>query len=380
MFKLGLIVNPYAGLGGSVGLKGSDGQATVNEALARGAEPRALERAERALRGLLPQRDEIQVYCFSGDMGETTASALGFSYTLVGAPAHSQTSAEDTRTAAKILHQSAVDLLLFAGGDGTARNIADAVGLHQAALGIPSGVKMHSAVYAITPEAAGLIVKDLIAHQLVTLAERDVKDIDEDAFRQGQVKARWYASLHVPEAPLFLQNVKNSGVQVDELAQRDLAAGVIEQLEDDTLYIVGPGSTTKIFLQELGLEGSLLGVDLLAQRGLVARDVSAQQIIAAMDQHTGPVKIIITAIGGQGHIIGRGNQQLTPEILRRVGKSQIVVIATREKIRALEGRPLLVDSNDPDIDQHFSGHWPVITGYRESILYPVGIGYSAAFI
>lgn len=375
MFKLGLIINPYAGLGGSVGLKGSDGGETLAEAIARGAEARAMQRMQRALQPLVAYTSDIHIYCYGGDMGAHTAQALGFAHTIIGYPAQAQTSAQDTQAAARKMQKLGVDLLLFAGGDGTARNIADAVGLTQVALGVPSGVKMHSGVYAISPEAAGEIVLRLLANGLVALVEQDVKDIDEAAFRQGQVRARWYASLRVPEAPQFLQQVKNSGVQVDELAQRDLAAELIEQLDDETLYIVGPGSTTHIFLQELGEEGSLLGVDLLLQRRLVVRDVSAREILAAIKQHEGRVSIVITAIGGQGHIIGRGNQQLTPDVLRLVGKQNIHIIATREKILALQGRPLLVDSNDPELDRLFSGYMPVITGYRETLLYPVGMDH-----
>jgi predicted polyphosphate/ATP-dependent NAD kinase len=373
VFKLGVIINPCAGLGGSVGLKGSDGTATQEEARARGAEARAMKRMQRTLHTLIDLRESIQIYCFAGDMGENSARELGFNHSVIGHQAQQQTSATDTCTAAKQLHQIGVDLLLFAGGDGTARNIADAVRLEQVVLGVPSGVKMHSGVFAISPEAAGQIVRALITHQLVPLAERDVKDIDEEAFRQGQVRTRWYASLRVPEAQHFLQRAKNSGVQANELAQRDLAHGLIEQLEDGVLYIVGPGSTTQIFLQELGVEGSLLGVDLLQNRTLFGCDLSAGEIFSAIEDHLGPIKIIITAIGGQGLVIGRGNQQLTPEILRRVGKQNICIIATPEKLLALAGRPLLVDSNDAELDQMFSGFIPVVTGYRETVLYPIGL-------
>lgn len=373
MFKLGVIINPVAGLGGSAGLKGSDGSAIQAEARARGAEARAPERMRRALQALQPWKGNFHIYCISGEMGEATLQTLEFPYTVVGHPAAAQTTPTDTYAAAQALQRLGVDLLLFAGGDGTARNIADAVGHEQVVLGVPSGVKMHSAVYAISPEAAGQVVGALLDHQLVPLAERDVRDIDEVAFRSGQVKTRWYATMKVPEAPHFLQQAKNSGVQEDELAQQDLAHELIDQLEDDTLYIVGPGSTTWVFLQELKVGGSLLGVDLLLNREVFASDVSAWDIAVALEQHAGPVKIVITVIGGQGHIIGRGNQQLTPDILRKVGKHNILIIATNEKIRALGRRPLLVDSNDPELDQMFTGYMPVITGYRETILYPVGI-------
>ena len=373
MFRLGVIVNPYAGLGGTVGLKGSDGEATVAEAFNRGAEPRAMARMRRALQVLLPWREQLHLFCYAGDMGESCAIALDFSYTVVGSPSAQVTTAVDTCEVARVLMAQGVDLILFAGGDGTARNIADAVGTRQAVLGVPSGVKMHSGDYAITPEGAGHIVQLLLEGKWVPIVEQDVKDIDEDAFRAGQVRARFYGTLLVPEAPQFLQQVKNSGAQVDELAQIDVASEVIEHLVDDTLYIVGPGSTTQVLLQQMNLAGSLLGVDLMRNQQLLATDVTAQDISNALDQHTGEVRIIITAIGGQGHIIGRGNQQLTPDILRRVGKENIQVIATREKILALQGRPLLVDSHDPVLDKTFAGYLPVITGYRERIMYPVGI-------
>lgn len=375
MFKLGLIVNPYAGLGGSVGLKGSDGDEIRTEALARGAEPRAVQRMERALHIVAGFNSQVEVFCFADDMGETSARAAGFNTHVVGAAQQQPSSAQDTAAAANALIAHNVDLILFAGGDGTARVIADVVGTSQPVLGVPSGVKMHSGVYATAPEAAGEILKQLLTGTLVNIVERDVKDIDEDAFRNGQVRARFYGTLLVPEDSQFLQQVKNAGTERDELAQLDVAQEMIEQLQPDTLYLVGPGSTTHLFLQELGLDGSLLGVDLLLNNELIATDVSAAQITAQLDQFSGAVKMIITAIGGQGHILGRGNQQFTPAILRRVGKDNIHIIAARGKILALNGRPLLVDTNDPELDLAFGGYRPVITGYRETIMYPVG--YSA---
>lgn len=371
-FKLGLIINPYAGLGGSVGLKGSDGADIRDEALARGAEPRALVRMARALSVIESFREQITIFCFAGDMGESTARSLGFDVTVIGSAQHDPTQAEDTCAAAAAILNEGVDLILFAGGDGTARLIADSIKTKQPVLGVPCGVKMHSGVYAIAPEAAGEIVKQLLAGTLVNIAERDVKDIDEEAFRHGQVRARFYGTLWVPEDSQFLQQVKNAGTERDELAQLDVAQEMIDQLDSETLYIVGPGSTTHLFLQQLGLDGSLLGVDLLLNNELLACDLSAQSLLAYLNQHHGNVKIIVTAIGGQGHIFGRGNQQLTPEILRHVGKENIHIIAARGKILALNGRPLLVDTNDPQLDKQFGGYRPVITGYRETIIYPVG--------
>ncbi|ACE84534.1 ATP-NAD kinase family protein [Cellvibrio japonicus] len=374
MFKLGVIINPYAGLGGSVGLKGTDGEAIRREALARGAEQRAPARMARTLNAVTAFADRIAIYCFAQDMGADVAQALGFATVIVGQAQYQPTQAEDTCAAARALMAAGVDLILFAGGDGTARLIADVAGIRQPVLGVPSGVKMHSGVYAISPEAAGDILQQFLTGKLVNIAERDVKDIDEDAFRQGLVRARFYGTLLVPEDSQLLQQVKNAGTERDELAQLDAAETLIEQLQDDTLYIVGPGSTTQVFLQQLGLQGSLLGVDVLLNNQLIACDVSATQLLALLDEHKGPCKIIVTAIGGQGHILGRGNQQLSPAVLRRVGIDNLLVIAARGKILALNGRPLLVDTNDPELDRAFCGYRPVITGYQESVLYPVGYG------
>jgi predicted polyphosphate/ATP-dependent NAD kinase len=372
VFKLGVIINPYAGLGGSVGLKGSDGEAIRSEALARGAEQRAPARMQRTLESIGELNQQIEVICFAGDMGEVAAKNAGFIPRIIGVAKNNPSEAEDTCAAAQALMNEQADLILFAGGDGTARLIADVVGTAQPVLGVPSGVKMHSGVYAVSPEAAGEILKQLLTGKLVNIAERDVKDIDEEAFRNGQVRARFYGTLLVPEDSQNLQQVKNAGTERDELAQLDVAQEMIDQLQTDTLYLVGPGSTTHLFLQELGLEGSLLGVDLLLNNKLIALDVSAPQIVQQLDNFTGQVKIIITAIGGQGHILGRGNQQFTPAIVRRIGKDNIYIIAARGKILALDGRPLLVDTNDPQLDKQLVGYWPVITGYRDTIIYPVG--------
>jgi predicted polyphosphate/ATP-dependent NAD kinase len=372
VFRLGLIINPYAGVGGSVGLKGSDGKQIRDEAMARGAEQRAPQRMSRALGVLKPYRQDIEIFCFSGDMGGDIATSLGFKTHILGSALNEPSEAADTCAAAAKLMENAIDLILFAGGDGTARLIADVVGLRQPVLGVPSGVKMHSGVYAISPEAAGEIVKQLLSGQLVNIAERDVKDIDEEAFRNGQVRARFYGSLLVPENSQFLQQVKNAGTERDELAQLDVAQEMIQQLEPEVLYLVGPGSTTQVFLQEVGLEGSLLGVDLMLDHQLIAQDLSAAQILDAINQFDGAIKMIITAIGGQGHIFGRGNQQLTPEIIRRIGKENIFIIAARGKMLALSGRPLLVDTNDPELDNALRGYMRVITGYNESIMYPIG--------
>lgn len=376
-FKLGLIVNPYAGIGGSVGLKGSDGDVIREEAFARGAEVRALTRVQRCLDMLQFFANDIHLYCFAGDMGESTAQRSGLDYTVVGQPQKVPSDAQDTMAAVVALIKESVDIILFAGGDGTARNIADALqqeaAERQVVLGVPSGVKMHSGVYANTPEAAGEILLSLLQKKWVNVQACDVRDIDENAFREGKVKARLYASMHVPVIPQFLQQVKNSGAAQDELTKLDIANYLIENLIEDTLYIVGPGSTTKMFLDQLGVAGTLLGVDLILNRELLAADVTAHQLSAFINNYGGDAKLVVTAIGGQGHVIGRGNQQLSPDVLRKIERNNIQIIATKEKILSLNGRPLLVDSNDPELDKSFSGYQSVLVGYDEFILYPIGI-------
>ncbi|WP_323843842.1 ATP-NAD kinase family protein [Microbulbifer magnicolonia] len=372
--KLGLIINPWAGVGGPAGLKGSDGAETVEKALAAGIEPQSHRRAATALAALEPFRGQLEILCFAGNMGEDTARELQFCTSVVGRAESEPSTPADTERAAAAIRAAGADLIVFVGGDGTARNMVNALGDDFPVLGIPAGVKMHSACFAISPRAAGEVLRRLMAGQLVDLHEREVRDIDEKSFREGRVSTRHYGELLVPEEGHFLQAVKNAGREVEELAVADIAADVVEELDPDTLYIVGPGSTTLAVLDELGLEGTLLGVDLLRDGALVAADVSAPEIERAIADHRGPAKIILTAIGGQGHLIGRGNQQLSPNVLRAVGRANLIVVATKTKITELGGRPLLVDSGDAALDEQWSGFMRVITGYRDTILYPLSNG------
>ncbi|WP_281645246.1 ATP-NAD kinase family protein [Parendozoicomonas sp. Alg238-R29] len=372
---IGLIINPLAGIGGSVGLKGSDGEDTVTKALAMGAVPKAEKRAQTALEKLLPYKEHIEFLAWSGPMGENLLKAMGFSFQVVGSIESEQSSAEDTIAAVHCLSERKVDLILFAGGDGTARNICDNVPEGQPVLGIPAGVKIHSAVYAVTPSAAGEVLKGLITGEMTDIRNRDVRDIDEQAFREGRVRARHYGEMLVPEAGQFLQNVKQGGREVEELVLQDVADDLREQLDDGTLIIAGPGSTTRGVMECLGHDSTLLGVDLFRDDECLADDVREEGILEVLRHHDGPVLIMVTVIGGQGHVLGRGNQQLSPKVIRTVlereGRDGLLVIATKTKIKALEGRPLLLDSGDPELDAELSGTLKVMTGYRDAVLYPV---------
>lgn len=370
-FKLGLIVNPVAGLGGSVALKGSDGMA--EQALALGAEPMANKRTALALNVLLSYRDQITIYTAAGEMGERIAKELGFSVVCLFQPKSVQTTAQDTENSVAKLIAEQVDVLLFAGGDGTARNICHAVDDSFPVLGIPAGCKIHSGVYAVTPSAAGRVVELMVNKELVSLTDADVMDIDESLFREGVVKAKRYGEMQIPSELRYVQAVKAGGKESDELVLQDIAAHVIDQMEDE-LFVIGSGSTTAFIMEELALDSTLLGVDLVQEQTLVQSDVTEADIWSAIEQAKAQdhgVKLVITLIGGQGHILGRGNQQLSPRVIRAIGKENIIIVATKTKLQALNQRPLISDSGDPSLDQELAGYLPIVTGYNDQVLYPV---------
>jgi predicted polyphosphate/ATP-dependent NAD kinase len=369
MLTIGLLVNPYAGIGGPVGLKGSDGAEVRDEALRRGARPRAVERAHRAL--ALLAGAEVEIICREGAMGSDALAGLELSWQSCGRPDTELTTAADTARVAQAIAARQPDVLVFAGGDGTARDILDAVGDRVAALGIPSGVKMHSAVYAVSPEAAGELLKRLAAAGLVNVELREVRDIDEDAFRKGVVKTRFYGELLTPEEGHFLQRTKVAGVESEALVAEDIAADIVEAIQPGRIYLIGPGSTTAAIMAELGLPNTLLGVDAICDGEVLLSDAGEPELLALLEGTDRRAEIIVTAIGGQGHVFGRGNQQFSPAVLRKVGLDNITIVAGKGKIKALNGEPLLVDTNDPALDLELCGYRKVVTGYHDAILYPV---------
>lgn len=367
MFRLGLIINPVAGIGGAVGLKGSDGM--VAEALARGAVPKAQERARQALLPLLGLTHPFELLTVGGQMGAALAAELQLPHRIVYQPVADATTSADTRSAAEAMREAGVDLLLFAGGDGTARDICAAVGESCHVLGIPAGCKIHSGVYGVTPAASGRVVARMIGGELLSLIDAEVVDIDEAAFRAGKVRARHYGQLLVPGDLRYVQATKQGGRESEELVLADLAAGVVEEMEPDTLYLMGSGSTVAACMAELGLENTLLGVDLVENGRLIGQDLSAADILTRILGRR--CRLIITLIGGQGHLFGRGNQQLSPDVIRAVGRDHIQVLATKGKLAALAGRPLLVDTDDPALNRSLRGYLRITTGYKDQVIYPV---------
>jgi predicted polyphosphate/ATP-dependent NAD kinase len=330
--------------------------------------PEALQRATSSLLLLFSIRDSLEVVTYPLEMGETSAREAGFTPKVIGAIRSGATTADDTQRAARELCALDVDLLLFAGGDGTARDICVAIPAQVPCLGIPAGVKMHSAVYATNPRHAGELAM-LFLDGKARLREAEVLDLDEDAYRAGKVSTRLYGYLSVPYRRLLTQNQKVPSPASEARQAESIAAIVIEEMQRGVLYILGPGTTTRALAQKLGLAKTLVGVDVIRDGVLVAQDVNQTQLLILLE--TAPVKIIVTPIGGQGFLFGRGNQQIGPEVIRRVGRENIIVISTSDKLNALRMQPLLVDTGDDEVDALLAGHFKVITGYHERTVYRV---------
>ncbi len=371
MKRLGVIVNPIAGMGGPVGLKGTDGRETYEEALRRGAVPRAEFRARDALRALQPHLSDLEVLTCVGPMGENAVVEAGFDYSLVLEHFRGQSSSgEDTFRAARRMLKDGVDLLLFAGGDGTARDVCEAIGTSLPALGIPAGVKIHSGVFAISPHKAGeMAARFLFGGARGRTKEMEVMDIDEDAFRNDRVQARLYGYLVVPWDRGRVQGAKAGSAASEQVSQQAVAAEIVERMLPERVYILAPGTTVREVARRLGIEKTLLGIDAVKDRKLLAKDMNEGQLFDLVKRR--PCTIIVSPVGGQGYIFGRGNQQISPRVIRATGKENILVAATPHKLALMAGCPLLVDTGDAELDSLLKGPWPVVTGYHETSMYPV---------
>lgn len=369
MFRLGLIVNPVAGMGGRVGLKGTDGAECLARARELGAMPLAPVRAGQALRVLLSATDEFSLHTCFGLMGETAAADAGLPFRTIGLSFGTETGPNDTKAAARMMADLGVDLLLFAGGDGTARDIAEAIGERVLCLGIPAGVKIHSAVFATTPLHAGELTLSLIRGRRAAKRLAEVMDIDEEAFRRGEVRSRLFGYLPVPGDKRRLQGLKAGSPKSETALQKAIAADLMEEMDPAALVLIGPGSTTRELKKMLGFEGTLLGVDAVKGGRLVAEDCTEKRLLELIAlESAGNVRIVVTPIGGQGFLFGRGNQQFSPEVLRRVGRKGVRIASAPGKLAALGGRPLKVDTGDMELDSELAGYYRVVTGYRESVM------------
>jgi len=358
---IGFIVNPIAGMGGAVGLKGTDGKTILNKAISLGAKPIASQRAETFLSELYLAKKSLKLIVGAGCMGENQAKKCGFTCQVIG-ERKKETTSEDTQNIAKEVVKAGVDLLVFCGGDGTTRDILKAVGMKVPVLGVPTGVKMHSALFAVSPQAAARVAISYLWGGL-PLREAEVMDVDEQAFREGRLSAELYGYMLSPYEPHLIQGNKLASPMTESEVrnQAAIAIYIIEEMKPDIVYIIGPGTTTRTIGDLLDAKKTLLGVDLFQNKKIIANDVNEKQIL---DFISGKAAwIIVTPIGGQGFIFGRGNQQISPKVIRQVGLDNIVVIATKSKLDRLKS--LRVDTGDTELENELKAHEiNVVTDYK----------------
>jgi predicted polyphosphate/ATP-dependent NAD kinase len=339
----------------------------------------------------------------SGALGDGSGVAGGAGTAGAGGGG---TDAADTSCAVAALAAAGVELILVVGGDGTLRDAAaglDAavhpsgvrtdvgghaegsvpgagnsrrVLLHEgpstgmpAVLGVPAGVKMYSPVFAVSPRAAGAIAADWVDRGGLPIEEREVLDIDEVAMRRARVDPTLYGMLRVPYRAGRTQARKAATPVTEAAAVEAAARGAVARMRSGVRYLLGPGGTTAEIARRLGVEGSPLGVDVILDGAVVVRGASEQELLAEIA--LGPAQAVITVIGGQGFLLGRGNQQLSASVLRAIGDDPLLVVAPEQKLIDLHGRPLLVDTGDPALDARLAGHVRIITGVGSSSLYAV---------
>jgi predicted polyphosphate/ATP-dependent NAD kinase len=363
-------------MGGRVGLKGTDGVAA--EAARLGAAPIANGRALEALRELKRLLDQethpppIQWLTCTGDMGGDALSSAGFDdVELIHVPKDA-CSAEDTRQAVRAFIASRADLILFCGGDGTARDVCSLTGKGTPVLGIPAGVKMYSGVFGVTPARTAEVLLRFLKDE-IGLADAEVVDLDEEKYRADEWAVRLYMSARTPFEPTRVQAAKMlfTEQQDDEAKQ-----AIGDQLGEDiaaaaeTLFLLGPGSTVQSIAQGRGIQKTLLGIDALAGGRLIGKDLDERQLLGLLPRYP-QHKLVLSPIGAQGFVLGRGNQQLSPTVVRCIGPDNIVVVATPAK---LAQTPVLrFDTGDSTLDAEMVARkfLPVIIGYRRNRLVKV---------
>lgn len=369
MKRLGLIINPIAGMGGKVGLKGTDGTDALEKAQSLGARPESPSRAIEAVRSLSSVRGQITVLSPPGEMGERAVKQCGLEPEVLAMEVTRRTTAEHTRMAAAQMLEHKVDLLLFAGGDGTARDIVASVQQRVVSLGIPTGVKMYSGVFAVNPQRAGELAASYLTKESRLTRTVEVMDVDEQALREGHVTARLFGYMNIPYRRGHVQGLKSGSTDDERTVQRSIARELLERMEKDVTYVVGPGTTTAAIMEHLALDYSLVGIDVIRNRSLVGKDLGEQALLEAVGHKR--FQIIVTPVGGQGFLFGRGNQPISAKIIRMAGKENILIAATPQKLNSLCGTPLRVDTGDVETDRWLRGYYRIISGHRSMSVYRV---------
>ncbi len=368
MFKLGFLVNPIAGIGGRVGLKGSDGPDTYKKALELGGEPLAEGRAMQFLSALSCLND-LEIFTCGGSMGQDLLEKAGIShYELVIEPGE-VTAAEDTKMAIGEMESLGVGLIAFCGGDGTARDVCGALVSETPILGIPAGVKVYSSVFALSPATAASTVCVFAGDHTAT-AQAEIMDLDEEAVRNNEpgVRVKLHGMASIPFDPSSMQRAKHPSSPDEKEFTKAIAMSLVEEMGDhlNDLHLLGPGSVKKAILHELGLEGSFLGVDAVRDGRMVGLDLNEKgilEILGLLDEGD-TAQIIITPIGAQGFVLGRGNHQISPDVLKMVGvePDNLIIVASPQKLARTPR--LFIQTGDPALDQEIAGFRKVLMGYR----------------
>jgi predicted polyphosphate/ATP-dependent NAD kinase len=367
--RIGIIVNPIAGVGGPLALHGSDRELAA-KALGLGAQPHAAGRMVSALVSLRREaKGPLEVVAGEGAMGEDAAREAGLTVVSVlpRATAGTRTSAADTRLAAESAAKHPVDLLLFAGGDGTATDVAVAVGDSTPVLGVPSGVKMHSGVFAIDPERAGRIAAAFLASTPPrSTRTADVLDV------VGDDVARPIAHVVTPRST-GIQNPKAVSPGSDG-AVVALGHDLADAMEPGRLYLIGPGMSAGTVLDALSLQGSVSGVDAVIDGRLVARDATERELLDLVSTHAG-TRLVLGVVGGQGFLLGRGNQQISRRVLTHIEPDDVIIVAAHDKIAALTPPVLHVDLGADAGELSLQGYRTVRTSPTRSVVMRVGIDH-----
>ena len=379
MVRLGLLVNPDAGLGGRLGLKGSDGQAEI--ARSKGAQDRSGPRMRAMLDHLITiskeNLDGIQWYVSKGRMGTDWISPAISSLEVIHSSS-SSTDANDTSQLVGSMIGSDIDLLVYAGGDGTTRDVVAALSEYGSPelpiIGVPTGVKMHSGCFASSPKAAAEVLSAWLEGDLL-LSSTEVLDLDEDLYRQGKWVVKLYAEAITPASPRWMQGSK---MRVEASGEEEIIQGladhVRETLIDDRMMIVwGSGGTLRTIGGILGFELNTLGIDITVGGNIIGSDLNENEILSALKEHQGDVILLLSPMGGQGFLIGRGNLQLSPDVLRIIGVNRVLGIVTPAKMLTL--RSLRIETGDSEMDQRFSEkkYLKVLQGYRTTRVLKVSV-------
>jgi predicted polyphosphate/ATP-dependent NAD kinase len=349
--RLGLVINPIAGMGGRVGMHGTDGDALAG-ARARGAEPVTALRGARALTRLrtVAGARELHVLTAGGTMGADVLDDIGMPYEVIHRPAE-QSTAVDTRAAITALADRSVDLLMVVGGDGTLRDAAATLGSRPlATLGVPAGVKMFSSAFATSPEAAADVASRYLTDpEGIGLRTAEVVDHADDG-------PELFATLQVPAVSGGVQAAKSVlRHRDDEVEVRGLGREIAQAMEPGRLYLLGPGSTVGYVSEALGIAQTGLGVDAIVDGALIGADLGERELLDLIGRHS-TCTLVLGVVGGQGFLLGRGNQQLSAAVLAAIGVCNVVVLAARSKVAALQPPVLRVDIGERASQQPLNGY------------------------